>query len=277
MKVIRDREGKCISLSQEQAIHELADQYNINPKKSRTVPLNASIKLSKDEGDPLDTAEFPYRALIGSLNYLAVCTRPDISFAIGVLSRFLKSPTVTHWQAALGVLQYLVYTSNHAITYDGNRGIEFCGYSDADYARNVDNRHNTSGGVFTIAGGAVSWLSKLQKCVVVSSSEAEYAAAATMTKEALFLRIVLQDMTDKKMAVDLNVDNQGALKLMKNPIVSSMRRKHIDVAYHSVRDRAACGDVKFKYISTHENVADVFTKPLCAEKHRYFCVCMGLG
>jgi hypothetical protein len=116
-------------------------------------------------------------------------------------------------------------------------------------------------------------MSKLQKCVVVSSCEAEYVAAATVTKEALFMMSnILLDMTGTKNVVDLNVDNQGALKLIKNPI-SSMRSesKHIDVAYHFVRDRAGSGDIRFKYINTHENVAEVFTKPLSAEKHRYFC------
>jgi len=224
----------------------------------------------------LDTQTFNYRSLIGSLNYLSVCSRPDISCAVGVLSRFLENPACTHWQAAIGVLQYLVNTANYAITYDGNQGIAFRGYSDSDYAGNIDSRHSTTGGVFTIAGGAVAWMSKLQKCVVVSSCEAEYVAAATVTKEALFMSNILLDMTGAKNVVDLNVDNQGALKLIKNPI-SSMRSKHIDIAYHFVRDRAGSGDIRFKYINTHENVADVFTKPLSAEKHRYFCACMGLG
>jgi hypothetical protein len=109
-------------------------------------------------------------------------------------------------------------------------------------------------------------MSKLQKCVVVSSCEAEYVAAATVTKEALFMSNTLLDMTGTKNVVDLNVDNQGALKLIKNPI-SSMRSKHIDVAYHFVRDRAGSGDIRFKYINTHENVAaDVFTKPDCLQR-----------
>jgi len=264
MKISRDRENQSLSLSQEKAILELADQFNIEVKKSKTVPLNASVRLGKNEGDQLENENCNYQSLIGSLNYISVCTRPDISYAVGALSRFLENPTRTHWQAALGVLQYLVNTSSYAITYNGNRGIEFRGYCDADYAGDVDNRRSTTGGIFTIAGGAVSWMSKLQKCVVVSSCEAEYVAASTVTREALFMRNILRDMTGSNLVVDMNADNQGALKLIRNPI-SSMRSKHIDIAYHFVRDRAAAGHIRFKYISTHENVADILTKPLGAE------------
>jgi hypothetical protein len=121
MKVVRDRENRSVSLSQEKAILDLAEQFNVNVKKSKNVPLNPSVKLAKDEGDAWDTQTFNYRSLIGSLNYLSVCSRPDISYAVGALSRFLENPTCTHWQAAVGALQYLVNdTANYSITYDGN-------------------------------------------------------------------------------------------------------------------------------------------------------------
>jgi hypothetical protein len=150
------------------------------------------------------------------------------------------------------------------------------GYCDADYAGDLDTRRSTTGYVFIINGGAVSWQSRRQPTVAVSTSEAEYMAAASAVKEALWLRKLLGDFGDKTTTIEIKGDNQSALKLLRNPI-SSMRSKHIDIVHHFARERVMRKEVNFTYVSTDKMVADILTKPLSETKHKECCSGMGLG
>jgi hypothetical protein len=207
--------------------------------------------------------------------YLSVCTRPDISYTVGALARFMSCPTTTHWQAAKGVLRYLAVTKSHGITFGGGTS-EMLGYCDADYAGDLDTRRSTTGYVFILNGGAVSWQSRRQPTVAASTSEAEYMAAASAVKEGLWLRKLLGDFGDKTTTIEIKGDNQSALKLLRNPI-SSMRSKHIDIVHHFARERVMRKGVNFTYVSTDKMVADILTKPLSETKHKECCSGMGLG
>jgi hypothetical protein len=221
----------------------------------------------------LDQSVYPYREVVGSLMYLAVCTRPDISQAVGALARYMSCPLKQHWDAAKGVLRYVKGTTDVGIWF-GKRG-GFQGYCDADYAGDLDTRRSTTGYVFTLHGGAVSWSSRLQPTVAVSTAEAEYMSAASAVKEALWLTKLLRVFGLKVQPVELLSDNQAAIKLIKHPI-ASMRSKHIDVQHHFVRERAARGEVVFDYCPTSEMVADILTKPLPAMKFKKCMAGMGL-
>ena len=127
--------------------------------------------------------------------YMSVCTRPDISFVTGSLARYMANPTTVHWQAAKGVLRYLAGTADYGITFGGSGNMEMIGYcDDADYAGDIDTRRSTTGFVFTLNGGAISWQSKRQPTVAASTTEAEYMAAAAAVKEGLWLRKLLSDL-----------------------------------------------------------------------------------
>ena len=216
----------------------------------------------------LDTTSYSYAEVVGSLLYLSVCTRPDIAQAVGAQARHVSKPTMRHWLALKGVLRYLAGTQDYGLVFTGSKSsLEV--YCDADYAGDPDTRRSTTGYVFIMYGGVVSWSSRLQPSVALSTAEAEYMAAATATKEALWLRILLKDQECQDETVNIKCDNQGAIQLGKNPI-ASQRSKHIDVRYHFVREHVQSGDVIFKYCATQEMVADILTKPLPRAKF-VFC------
>lgn len=271
MDIHRDRKARSITLGQNRLTMDLLEKYDMAECKTRSTPLGTSLRLTK-HGEPLDTATCSYSQLIGSLMYLSVCTRPDISQAVGALARYMASPTIEHWQAAKGVLRYLAGTAKCGITFSG---LELNGFCDADYAGDIDTRRSTTGYVFTLGGGAISWSSRLQPTVAASTTEAEYMAAAYAIKEGLWLRTLLSELGLDTSTVTIRADNQSAIKLLKNPVFS-MRSKHIDIIYHFARERVMRKDITFKYISTNEMVADILTKPLGTAKFDYCRSAMGV-
>ena len=231
------------------------------------------IKLSKDDGEPLDTSVYPYATLVGALLFLSITTRPDIAFSVGVLSRFMSCPTTAHWTAAKGVLRYLVDKADMGITFRGSDTTIY-GFCDADYAADVDTRRSTTGYVFMLNGGAITWSSKRQPTVAASTTEAEYMAAGSACKEALWLRKLAKDLGLNAGAITIGSDNQGAIKLLRNP-VTSMRSKHIDVVHHFTRERVSRGEINYHYVNTNDMIADALTKPLPPTK---FIACRnGMG
>jgi hypothetical protein len=202
-----------------------------------------------------------YLELIGSLQFLSCTTRPDISQAVGVLSRFRGQPTTAHWNGAIRVLKYLINTKDMGIVYGNGatKGLE-C-YVDADFAGDLDSRKSTTGFVFLLNGSAISWGSKKQTSVATSTVEAEYIAAATAIKEAMWMGRMLEELGMSVGPITLYCDNQGCISNLKNHLVSKYT-KHISVSYHYAREHVAWGHINPVYISTTENMADMFTKPL---------------
>ena len=186
----------------------------------------------------------------------------------------MSKPTVEHWQAAKGVLRYVAGTCNVGILYRKDAGV-FSAYCDADYAGDLDSRRSTTGYVFIMSGGAISWSSKLQATVAVSTVEAEYMAASAAVKEALWLRMLVADFGVDLGTVNIWCDNQGCIRVSDNQL-SSIRSKHIDVIHHFVRERVARKEVKFTYCNTEAMVADIFTKPVPAQKLMKCKIAMGL-
>jgi hypothetical protein len=273
MDLRRDHSARTITIAQSRLTSELLSKYGLDDAKPLSTPLSATDKLTTI-GEPLDTAASPYSQLVGSLMYLSVTTRPDIAQAVGALARYMAAPTTAHWQAAKHVLRYLSGTTTYGITFGAtNTGLE--AYCDADYAGDQDTRRSTTGYLFTLNGGAISWSSRLQPTVAVSTTEAEYMAAAYAIKEALWLRTLLRDLSQDITTVTIKADSQSAIKLLKNPVFS-MRSKHIDVIYHFARERVARKDVAFKYIPTNQMAADALTKPLSADKFKTCRAKMGI-
>jgi hypothetical protein len=275
MKIERDRGSRTLKLSQTLMAEELVKKYNMQDSKGKTTPGSLNIKLTAEEGDPLDTEKFPYSQLVGAMMYLAVCTRPDIAYIVGAAARFMAKPTTVHWQVAKSVLRYLSGTTHYGITF-GRSTDGLVGYCDADFAGDLDTRRSTTGYVFTFGGAAVSWSSKRQQTVAASTTEAEYMAAAAAVKEALWLRNLFADFGYDISPVQLLADNQSAIKLLRNPI-SSLGSKHINVAHHFARERVMIGDVSFSYVKTEDMLADMMTKSLPGPKHYACCKGIGIG
>lgn len=275
MQLVYDRTARTLHLSQPRLITELLERYSMTDAKPRSVPLSPATKLTRTEpGKELDTARFPYSALVGSLQYIAVCTRPDIAFTASMLGRHSANPGEEQWQAAKESLRYLVRTAQYGLRYHGSSEVVY-GFCDADFAGDISTRRSTTAFVIMCNGAAISWQSRLQPTTAASTTEAEYMAANAATREMLWLRNLLYDLGMQPGSMQISSDSQGALGLMRNPVLSQ-QSKHIDVLYHFVRDRIALGQVHFSYVNTSDMLADLLTKALPAPKHAEHCANMGV-
>ena len=282
MRITRDRPALTLKIDQATMTKDLILKFSLSDAKFKSIPADPDSRLSAAVSDSeiLDPALYPYAELVGSLLYLSVVTRPDISYSVGVLSRYMSKPTLAHWNAAKAVLRYLASTPEYGIVYSPSPGPShsksLLGFCDADYAGDLDTRRSTTGYMFTLHSGAISWNSRLQPTVAVSTAEAEYMAAAAAVKEALWLRTLLSELGVCSLGpVTLLTDNQASLSLLKHPI-SSQRSKHIDVIHHFARERVTRGEVVFHYIPTADMTADIMTKPLALPKFKHFRSLMGV-
>ncbi len=179
-----------------------------------------------------------------------------------MVAKFSAKPSEAHLIAAKRILQYLKGTALMGLKYQKGGSNELVGYSDADWAGDLNDRHSTTGNLFMMAGGVLTWLSKKQPVVALSTVEAEYIAVSSATQEAVWLRRLLSSVGAKVAgATVIFEDNQGAIAMSKNP-VSHARTKHIDIKFHYIREAVENGSVQLKYCSTEEMLADLLTKPL---------------
>jgi hypothetical protein len=185
----------------------------------------------------------------------------------------MSCPTVDHWDMAIYLCGYLRSTMNHGLHLGHS---EICeAYCDADYASDIDQRRSHTGFCFILYGGAISWQSKCQPTVAVSTTESEYQAASMAAREALWLRQILPVFEIPCTPLVIKCDSQGALKSLRNPQITQ-RTKHIDVIHHFVRERCQRGEIDFEFVPGKKNVADMLTKPLPKEKHVWCCDRIGV-
>lgn len=258
-----------IFISQQKYLQSILERYGMTNSKAISTPMESSLKLTKDENGVLCDATV-YRQLIGSLIYLTI-TRPDICFAVNSLAQFMQSPKMSHWVACKRILRYLKGTQHWGILYAGDK-LNLHGFSDSDYAADLVSRKSISGNAFFLGNGAISWCSKKQNTVSLSSTEAEYKALTTSACEAIWLKRCLQELGFYGSCdpTPIFCDNTSAESLAKNPILHQ-RTKHIEVREHFIREKVHDGDIVLHHCNTKENVADIFTKALGKElffKHR---------
>lgn len=264
-----------IFIHQSKYIHQIVHKFGQEDSNPVSVPADPNSSLSKDLGKPIEN--IPYREAVGSLMFLAIVSRPDIMYSIGLVSRYLQNPTTAHWNAVKRIFKYLKGTLNIGIHYKRDPcGINLSGYCDSDFAGDIDTRRSTTGYVFLINNSAVTWKSQKQKCVSLSTTEAEYVAASTASREAIWLKNLLEALGENIiLPVNMYVDNQSALKLIKNPVFHP-RTKHIDIKFHFVRDQYVLGLINFQYVSTNDQTADGFTKALSVIKFKRFVSQLGI-
>jgi len=268
MEVCRDRLAKTIELTQKKYISDMLQQYNMTDCKPVSTPMALGTMVAAS-GETLEDIK-PYQSLVGSLLYAAVATKPDIAQVVGKLARMMSKPEQQHWELAKRVLRYLKGTAELGLRFSGgavDQANVLYGYSDADWAGDPSSRRSTTGYVFLLNGAAVSWNSKLQPTVALSTAEAEYMAVCATMQEGLFLRQLLDDMGFKQSGMTvIYEDNQGCIALSKNPITSS-RSKHIDIKFHFVREQIRNGVFEVLFCPTEDMLADAFTKPMAPERH----------
>lgn len=217
-----------------------------------------------------------FKKLVGSLRYLTA-TRPDLIYSVNLVSRFMESPGESHLAAAKHILRYVKGTSDFGIQYKRGGSYGLVGYVDSDYAGDEDDRKSTTGYAFMFGDGAIASASKKQPIVTLSSTKADYIAAAYGACQAVWLRNVLSDIGFVQgEGMILFCDNSSAIKLSKNPVLHG-RSKHISVRYHFLRDLVAEGTIKMEYCSTQEQISDIMTKAVKREVFKKLRGMLGVG
>ena len=294
MRITRDRPNRTLKVDQETYVQRLLEKTGMEDciplatpaepgQHLSALPASSDTYVQHDSINPLQ-----YGSVVGSLLYAAVSTRPDITYAVGVLSRFISNPQPHHWEAAKRVLRYLKGTAALGLYYrapghvsstssvsnlqsqSNKPGTASAGssltigpvYTDANWGGDLDDRKSTSGMVAKMNGCAVSWKSKKQTVVAQSSTEAEYIATGEAVKETLWLRQLARELSHAPTSGTLLYgDNQTAIALANNNILHN-RTKHIDIRHHFLRDHVRSGEIDLKWVSTNDQEADLFTKPL---------------
>lgn len=272
MEIKRERSSRKLFLHQKGYLEKVISRFEMQDAKPVVTPLAPHFRLSSKLSPTIDEekehmARVPYACAVGSLMYAMVCTRPDISQAVSVVSRFMANPGRLHWEAVKWILRYLKGTISMGLCFGGER-CQLSGFVDSDYASDLDRRRSTTGYVFRIFGAPVSWRSVLQATVALSTTEAEYMAVAEGVKEALWLWGLLDDLGIEQGTVDLGCDSQSAIHLARNQ-VHHARTKHIDVRYHFVRDVIEEGSISLLKVHTSDNPADIFTKVVPRSKFQH--------
>eukprot|EP00253_Pinus_taeda_P036689 PITA_36689 len=246
------------------------------------VPVPVGVKLSveqcpKTQKEEEDMFRFPYASAVGSLMYEIIFTRPNIAHAMGVLSKFMSKPGKENWIAVKEVFRYLRGTSDYGLCYKGRPGLDklldIHEFVDANCAGDLDQRRSTSGYVFNLFGGAISWMSKKQSIVALSTTEAEYIVATHPSKEVVLLQRLCSSMGFLQGAVRIDCDSQSAIFLANNPTDHS-KPKHIDVQYHFMRDMIE--DKKVLLVKMDSNTTDALTKFVSFEKFSWCRETMGI-
>ncbi len=279
MRISRDRKLKTLKLSQAEYIDKVLKRFNMDGAKAVSTPLGAHFKLSKQEcpttQDDRDEMKYvPYSSAVGSLMYAMVCTRPDIAHAVGVVSRYMSDPGQEHWRAVKWILRYLKGTRDLGLCY-GGPDVCLHGFVDSDMAGDIDGRKSTTGYVFTLGSAAVSWVSKLQKIVALSTTEAEYVALTEASKEMVWLQGLMKELGMEQGDAKLYSDSQSAIHLAKNAAFHS-RTKHIDIRYHFIRSLLEEDFFRLEKIHTMDNPADMLTKVVTLEKLHICASSVGL-
>ena len=263
LQVKQTKEG--IFISQAKYTKELLKKYGMDKAKPIATPMSPTTKLEKDENGKA-VSEKVYRGMIGSLLYLTA-SRPDILFSVCLCARFQANPKESHLIAVKRIFRYLLGTQNFGMWYAKHVSFDLLGFSDADYAGCKFDRKSTSGDCQFLGPCLVSWHSKKQSSVALSTAEAEYMAITNCCTQVLWMKYQLLDYGVKLDKTPIKCDNTSAINLSKNPIQHS-RTKHIEIRHHFLRDHVQKGHIELEFISTDFQLADIFTKPLNEER---FC------
>lgn len=277
MRITRDwTEGK-LRIDQSQYIEKILHKFGMSECKPISTPMEVGQKLQDSPDEELCSMTVPYQQAVGSLLYLSQVSRPDISFAVNSVSRFNNCPKLIHWVAVKRIFRYLKGTVNLKLEFNkrGNIGLET--FSDADWANELSDRHSISGVSIMCMGGLISWQSKKQRTVALSTVEAEYMALSSALQEVLWFRTLFKELEPivKVKPFVLYCDNQGTIQLAKNDIVTQ-KTKHIDVRHHFVKEKILNKEIVLEYLPTDKMISDILTKSLPKNKHVNFVKSLGL-
>lgn len=260
MQIRRNKDG--VMVTQSKIIDSVLNEFNMKNCRSVVTPMEVGFQIEETDLN----LSVPYRRLVCSLMYIAVTTRPDLSFAVSCLSRVLDKPTDQTWKAAKRVLRYLSNTKDLELKFEKENNSSLQCFSDADWASDKTSRKSVSGFIAFDGSNPISWFSKKQTCVALSTMEAEYCAASAAAQETVNLKGILCEFGERyNQPAIIKVDNCSAISMIKT-FENSKRGKHIDIRAHFIKDLYIKKEIDVEYVSTDFNVADMLTKPLCKDK-----------
>ncbi len=272
----RDENGIFL-LHQKGYIERKLDKFNLTDSRPSNIPVDPGYQKRQEVQEEAKNKEI-YRSAIGALNYLATNTRPDIAVGTSILSRHVNNPKESDWVEVKRIYRYLKHTMDKKLKL-GNRNEtenQLVGYVDADWGGDPQDRKSNTGYVFKFCGAPISWASRKQSMVTLSSTESEYIALTEAAQEALWMRRLLEELDQEVVKPTvLFEDNQSCIKLLQNE-KSSHRTKHVATKFHFVRDLYKSKELDVKYCPSERMIADLLTKPLEAVKTRQFTLDIGL-
>ncbi|KAL0366308.1 UNVERIFIED_CONTAM: Retrovirus-related Pol polyprotein from transposon TNT 1-94 [Sesamum radiatum] len=272
IKISKTSDG--LALSQSHYIENILKKFKAYDSPPAKTPVDLNLHLAKNKGE--SEGQIEYSRIIGSLMYIMNCTRPDIAYAVNKLSRFTSNPSKNHWKGLIRVLRYLKYTSNYGLHYTRYPAV-LERYSDANWISDSKDTKSTSGYVFTIGGGAVSWKSSKQTCIARSTMESEFIALDKAGEEAEWLRNFLEDIpcwTKPVPAIMIHCDSQSAIGRAQSGMYNGKSR-HIRRRHNTIRQLISSGIISIDYIKSKENLADPLTKGL--SRDQVYCLSRGMG
>ena len=278
LRITRNRKEKKIAIDQQHYIHRIIGRFKLQDAHPKKTPLSSSTKLTASTEDTIDIdRKHRYQSMIGSLMYAMLGSRPDICFAVNKLSQYGSNPDEQHLRAAIRVFEYLKQTENYRLIYNGNEGSDLFGYSDSDWASDIDTRRSTTGYIFKTDSGTISWASSKQRTVALSSVEAEYMALTESAKQAMWTLQILENLKfDVDLPFSIYSDSEGARAISENNVFHK-RTKHIEIRYHFIREKIQNKTIQVKEVQSSNNVADIFTKALPESTHMRHVHALGLG
>jgi hypothetical protein len=248
-----------VFVSQDKYLKDILKNFDMENCKPNKTPMATNAHLNLDvEGKLVDQSL--YRSMLRSLLYFTAF-RPDIMFSVCLYARFQANPKELHLKAFKRILKYLKHTPNIGLWYPKGANLTLVGFSDSDFARSLVNRKSTFGACHFLGCSVVSWSSKKQNSVALSTAKAEYIAVGSCCTQILYLKQSLVDYNIKLGSVPLLCDNESDVKIAKNPVLHS-RTKHIDIRHHFLGEKEANGDIALQNVRSEEQLADIFTKPL---------------
>ena len=272
MRVQQDLDLGTIRFTQRPYWEHVISRFGLEHITPRNIPLPTGITLDnhmspKTDSERKDMVDKPYRSILGAVMWGQLATRPDLSFSVSLLARFQANPGIEHWNALMHVVGYIKNTVDYGITYSRDYELSPHAYVDADYGGCRDTRRSTSGYIFLMAGGPVSWSSKRQATVALSTVEAEYVAMSRCAQQMVWTHSWLSEV-DIKYALPgiLKCDNRGAIALSKNT-KDHGKVKHIDIRHHYIRELVQSGAISLEQVPSSDNLADLFTKSLPRDHH----------
>lgn len=272
MRVQQDLTKGTIRLTQRPYWEHVINRFDLKHVPPRNTPLPMGIVLDNDMSPKTDSetkemVDKPYRPVLGSVMWGQLATRPDLSFAVSLLSRFQSNPGIEHWKALLHVIGYVKNTIDYGLTYSRDADLTPSAYVDADYGGCRDTRRSTSGFVFLMAGGVVTWSSKRQATVALSTVEAEYVAMSRCAQQMVWMQTWLDEIkVGHHLPGVIKGDSRGALALAKTT-KDHGKVKHIDIRHHYIRELVKSKKILFEQLASADNLADLFTKPLARDHH----------